>query len=401
MKTAVKKSLKNPKKGKGKKKVEKKDLESKNLDDFLQDWNSDDEENSDNDENESKSDDEETSASDQKKYLSSLKDKDPEFFEFLQENDQELLNFDDSSDDDKEELDPIHQLPDKLEVDSDDSDYEESDEEIEEKGAEKLTKKTIEEWSNKLEKSPNVQLISKVVSAFKSSLVNISEEKGGKAALKVSNGPVFNALMRLLITKLEPALQNLLKAKKLADLQHCKNWRPLNKWLKSYTNDLCKYMTAISEVSVISAILKHIHGLVLYFAALPKSAKVLCKNLISLWSTHNEESVRVLAFMAIVRLTRTTLNSEHGSLLEMVMKNMYMAYIRNSKFTSPNTWPMIHFMRRSLAEIFLLDTGLAYKHAFIYIRQLTIHLRNAMMNNSSDKKKENPLQTVIYFCLLL
>ena len=61
------------------------------------------------------------------------------------------------------------------------------------------------------------------------------------------------------------------------------------------------------------------------------------------------------------------------------MKQMYMAYIRNVKFTSPSTWPNINFMRRSLAEMFLLDQNLCYKYAFVYIRQLTIHLRNAMV----------------------
>merc|ERR1719273_2415095 len=276
----------------------------------------------------------------------------------------------------------------------------------------------IENWSEKLEKNPSIQMISEVVMAFKAALTNISgeevQEKGDKktnkkknsaAQFKIENGPTFNALIKLLIEKLEPALSKLLKgAKKLSDVQKAKNWRPLNKWLKRYTGDLCKFLGAVSEASVISALLKHIHGLVLYFAALPKSAKVLSKHLVQLWSTHEEESVRVLALMAIVRLVRSTLNSEHGSLLEMVIKQMYMAYIRNAKFTSPNTWPMIHFMRRSMVEVFLLNPTLAYKHAFIYIRQLTIHLRNAMINtagssssgsgNKDQKKKENPLQTV-------
>ena len=406
---------KSPKKPKSNKKT---DLQSKNLDDFLQDWSAE----SSGSEPEQHSDEEtsdvETGASKQKEYLSSLKDKDPEFHKFLQENDSELLDFDESSDEDNdgEEVDPVHELPDSLEVASDDSDYEEEEalDDFQGQKSNKVTKSMIEKWGEKLENSPNIHVVSEVVLAFKGALSNINaiqddsedktkkSKKGQKVQVtkyKVENGVTFNALIRLLITKLEPALAIILKAKKLQDLQKAKNWKPLNKWLKSYLTDLSKFLTSISEASVVSAVLKHINGLVLYYAALPKNAKIVLKTLITLWSTHAEESVRVLAFMAIIRLVRTTMNSEN-SLLELVMKQMYMAYIRNSKFTSPNTWPMIHFMRRSLAEIFNLDANVAYKHAFIYIRQLTIHLRNAMMNNNAGnkteqkKKKENPLQTV-------
>jgi hypothetical protein len=127
-----------------------------------------------------------------------------------------------------------------------------------------------------------------------------SKKKNSAAQFKIENGSTFNALIKLLIEKLEPALSKLLKgAKKLSDVQKAKNWRPLNKWLKRYTGDLCKFLGAVSEASVISALLKHIHGMVLYFAALPKSAKFLSKQLIHIWSTHEEESVRVLALMAV------------------------------------------------------------------------------------------------------
>ena len=428
------KPSKSPKESKSIKKAKKNDLQEKNLDDFLQDW-SDAGEESGSEQNDQEGDSDidqdiengPSGASKQKKYLASLKDKDPEFHAFLQENDKDLLDFDESSDEedndeDGQPLDPVHTLPDSLDVASDDSDYEEEEDDDKFQGkAKKVTKSMIDNWTEKLENQPNIQVISEVVLAFKGALANISSiqeqdkkeevtKKGQKKAqnatkYKVENGVTFNALIRLLITKLEPALAKLIKAKKVQDLQKSKNWKPLNKWLKSYLTDLSKFLNSISEATVLAPVLKHINNLVLYYAALPKNAKSVLKSLITLWSTQAEESVRVLAFMAIIRLVRTSMSSEENSLLELVMKQMYMAYIRNAKFTSPNTWPMIHFMRRSLAEIFLLDANLAYKHAFIYIRQLTIHLRNAMMNNSnankpdSKKKKDNPLQTVSIFIL--
>merc|ERR1712038_1309331 len=372
-------------------------LKSKSLDDFLQGWSdegSENEKESNDDNNEGgaieNGSKQELGATKQKEYIANLKDKDPEFYKFLAENDESLLNFDESSEGEAED-----------------------DEETEDSNAvktDKLSNATVEEWAERLEKTPNIKIISEVVLAFKAALANISLAKENaksssskdssgnskkKASnlpkLKVQNGQVFNSLIKICITKLEPALGSLLKSKK--KLSDNKNWKPLNKWLKSYTLDLVKLVSSITEPSMVSALLKHIHGMVPYYAALPKSARNLIKTLINLWSTHSEDSVRVLAFMAILRLSRSVMSGDLKMLLEATMKQMYMAYIRNAKFTSPNTWPMIHFMRRSMAEIFLLDPALAYRHGFIYIRQLTIHLRNAMMN-VTQKKKETPLQTV-------
>jgi nucleolar complex protein 2 len=59
--------------------------------------------------------------------------------------------------------------------------------------------------------------------------------------------------------------------------------------------------------------------------------------------------------------------------------------VRNSKFTSVNTLPLINFMQRSFIELLTQNIDLTYNHAFIYIRQLGINLRNAIQM----KRKES------------
>lgn len=112
----------------------------------------------------------------------------------------------------------------------------------------------------------------------------------------------------------------------------------------------------------------------------PNISKSLIKQLINLWGI-SDDYVRVLAFFCILRIT----TSQPKAILDTVLKSMYLTYVKNSKFVSFKSLAPINFMRRSLVEMYALDVDTSYQHVFLYIRQLAIHLRNAI----TVRKKEN------------
>ncbi|XP_013793630.1 nucleolar complex protein 2 homolog, partial [Limulus polyphemus] len=106
-------------------------------------------------ENDVMSSDDDQGVADHKASLEKLKEKDPEFYEFLRENDDELLNFDTSEDESEnnepEKLDKYHKLPDKLEAGSDDSEVSEVEEEESQKNElVSITPAVVANWRKQL-----------------------------------------------------------------------------------------------------------------------------------------------------------------------------------------------------------------------------------------------------------
>ncbi|KAM9855682.1 nucleolar complex protein 2 homolog [Aulostomus maculatus] len=329
-------------------------------------------------------------ASEHKEQLSRLKNKDPEFYKFLQENDQTLLKFDDTDSSEDEEDKKYHRLPSTLEEASSDEDDEEESQKRSKKSKKgvdsiKVTEKMVEEWRAAMKQEPTPRLVREVTQAFKAAVATTKGEGGSQCRYKVADSSVFNALVLFCIRDIYVALQRILNLqpdkdqKKLLLPSSSPKWQKNQIDIKMYLSGVVQLLSCLTEATVISAVLRHANQLVPYYLCLPKQCRHLVKQLIKQWST-GEETGRVLAFLALNKLCR----HKQEMYLNPVLKQMYISYVQNCKFTSPNVLPMINFMQRTLTEMYALDSQVTYQHAFIYIRQLAIHLRNAM----TMKKKE-------------
>ncbi|XP_015516446.1 nucleolar complex protein 2 homolog [Neodiprion lecontei] len=324
------------------------------------------------------------------KSLMKLKDTDPEFYKFLEQNDRNLLNFelsDENEEDDEDGENSYRHVPNaNLDIASDESDFEAEDATTTQAVGQprKVTWQLLKTWQTNIKTDRTSATIKCLTEALHAALLSITRDPETSVNLpyKVEGSAIFNGIVQLCVMELPFALKQFLNLTEDARFEphRAKKFVKVKNALKYYLRDLISILENVTSSDILTILLKHVHQMLPYFQSFSILIKHLLKILLKFWST-NEESVRVVSFLSILRLATTQKNMQ----LETLYKTMYVKYVENAKFVSPSTLPGINFTRRSLAEIYLLNTDLSYKHAFLYIRQLAIHLRNA----TTLKRKES------------
>lgn len=77
-----------------------------------------------------------------------------------------------------------------------------------------------------------------------------------------------------------------------------------------------------------------------------------------------------------------------------------MTLLRSSKATNAHSLPGINLMKNTAVELYLIDPATSYQHAFGYIRQLAVTLRNSLkVRPTTPKASTRETQNISYYSI--
>jgi nucleolar complex protein 2 len=371
-----------------------------------------------------------------KEEMAKLQNKDPEFHQFLRENEDSLLEYgdDDIQSDDDDENDDY------------DDDFTQQSKRKEKNASEdtgdssiRLTKELLAKYEKGAFKSHGVKALKKLVNAYRSACHMTDEEKLGDARggpnHTIDSSDVFDRLMVVVLMKCKDELHYHLlgqgskkegngegkndagkKKSKNEDndgdsseseeeddensfdpdkpinpkiLKRCDRWNDFNKILYTFFKATAHILSEAKESQLVVFVLKALFEYIPYMTPFPRLAETMLKILTSLWSAPIDSSedyqvVRLHAFLRIRQLAMT----QPFPFIEECLKKLYLAYAQRAKFATASSvtsaLPTLTFMGNCVVELYSLDYHSSYQHAFIYIRQLALHLRTAMQKKTPE-----------------
>ena len=235
--------------------------------------------------------------------------------------------------------------------------------------------------------------------AFASICHQGDEEKKTSYKFLVKNAEVYNRLMNIMLFRahevfhfhLKDALQKMKfsqgKRNVVDDFPHCNikykhssSWSKIRPLIRSFIYSYICMIEKQTDEQIIICALKCLNKLVPFVLPLEAVSKKLLRCILQIWSNSKSQDIVLVSFLRIRQLARDS----HHSFMDYIMKNMYLSYVRNSKFLNNDTIERVSTMRSCIINLYNMNLKSAYQCAFNYVRQLGVHVRNALKDKTLD-----------------
>jgi nucleolar complex protein 2 len=342
-----------------------------------------------------------------KRQMEKLERSDPEFHKFLAENEESLLEFGEDEQVEEEEEEDEKMTEEVEEDKTDDSTV------VDAKFLKKIEQGAL--------KSHGIKSLKKLIAVYKTAChlsdANKSSEAGKSRSKRyqIDSSEVFDQLMVMCLSRCHEEFEHHLVGKGAGEkvdeedsdsdekddapltsklLARSPRWNEIKPMFQSFMKSTLNLLSEAKEPELRTFILKALSKYVRFLTPFPRIAEQLLKVLVSLWSAPLDasEDYQVVRLNAFIRIRQLAL-TQPFPFIETCLKKTYLAYATRAKFgTSASVTsllPTLTFMGNCIVELYSLDYHSSYQHAFVYIRQLALHLRTAI-----QKKTPEALQAV-------
>ncbi|KMZ64008.1 Nucleolar complex protein-like protein [Zostera marina] len=329
------------------------------------------------------------------KELKRLRHKDPEFYDYLKEHDEELLKFnDDGTDGDDSENEAIDtgSLDEDIDYDSEASTGDVRQKvKLQQTPAKHITSEMIDLWCEGIKKHEKFAAIRSLLQAFR---IACHHGDDGENRFTIISSSVFNKVMLFVLNEMDGILRGLIKfplsgGKKetVLELTTTIVWKKYGHLVRLYLGNTLHVLNQMTDEQMIAFTLKRIKDSAVFLAAFPVLLRKYLKVVLHFWSIGGS-SLQVVSFL-FLRNVCVRLGSD---CLDTCLKGIYKAYVLickiKGKYASVSKLKQVRFLGNCVTELYGIDLPISYQHAFSSIRQLAIVLRNALSEKPKGKKED-------------
>ncbi|RNF07454.1 nucleolar complex protein 2 [Trypanosoma rangeli] len=312
--------------------------------------------------------------------LERLKDTDPEFYSYLEEEDPTLLQFGEDMEvvNDDEGSDAETEVDDENESHNDDEEKEggsNSEKNAKDSSASRITREEVE----RLVKGKNIEAcIDIFASAVRELGYTVRENPKTSSVRKFDDPLLVKESMFRIARFIGSNLSHFITGK--GSFKSHKT-RFLMRRL------LLFLVTSVSEGGSVDAVLTAglLHALT-PFVPILHYIKGITKSVLKaalLLCSAPEESVRIAAYV-VVRAVATRATGTRSMYQSTAFKGIFLTLVKTAHHYNIHNASLIAFLINCVVDLYGTDMEAAYQHTFVYLRQLAIYLRSALQQQTQS-----------------
>lgn len=255
------------------------------------------------------------------------------------------------------------------------------DEKEEKQSKTAITSEMVDSWCKSIGDDGRLSAVRSLMRAFRTAC-HYGDDAGDDSSAKFStmSSGVFNRIMVFVLNEMDGILRKLLKlpasgGKKetISELMSTKQWKTHNHLVKSYLGNALHVLNQMTDTEMISFTLRRLKYSSVFLAAFPSLLRKYIKVALHFWGTGGG----ALPIVSLLFLRDLCIRLG-ADCLDECFKGIYKTYVMNCHFVNAVKLQHIQFLGNCVTELLRVDLPTAYQHAFVFIRQLAMLLRDAL-----------------------